>query len=183
MNEIDPKLLRKMLRYEPDTGKLFWLARSPDMFPEGERSNAWRCANWNSKWAGKEAFTAITSRGYLHGRIFGQAYFAHRVIWALANGAWPIAWIDHRDRNTANNVLSNLREATASENLCNQGAPRTNTSGVKGITWDKCRAKWCAQIVLQKKRYFLGRFGTIEDATAAYVAANAQLHGEFGRLA
>ncbi|MBC3889431.1 AP2 domain-containing protein [Acetobacterium paludosum] len=43
----------------------------------------------------------------------------------------------------------------------------TNTSGIKGVTWDKSRKKWVAQINFMRKHIFLGRFGEIEDAAKA----------------
>ena len=38
----------KLLRYEPDTGKLFWLVRHPSMFAAGVRSAEWSAAKWNT---------------------------------------------------------------------------------------------------------------------------------------
>lgn len=36
MSDIDGALLRTLLRYEPETGKLFWLERTASLFAEGE---------------------------------------------------------------------------------------------------------------------------------------------------
>jgi hypothetical protein len=51
----DQETLLKLLRYEPETGKLFWRPRTPDMFPEGEKSAKHNCNVWNSNNAGKPA--------------------------------------------------------------------------------------------------------------------------------
>jgi len=40
--DITPELLRQLLRYEPETGKLFWKARTPDMFQDGQKSKEHR---------------------------------------------------------------------------------------------------------------------------------------------
>lgn len=42
-----------------------------------------------------------------------------------------------------------------------------NTSGYKGVTWDKSKKKWRAQIVFKNKAYYLGRYSKIEDAIEA----------------
>lgn len=90
--------------------------------------------------------------------------------------------IDHRDGNGLNNRRSNLRVATSSQNKQNQGIRADNTSGFKGVTWVKRDRKWQARIEVGGKRRFLGLFKTPEAAHAAYVAANAELHGSFGRV-
>ena len=57
----------------------------------------------------------------------------------------------------------------------------TNTSGVKGVTWDKARKKWRAQIEFQKKHYNLGRYENKEDAIAARKEAEEKMHKKFLR--
>ena len=88
--------------------------------------------------------------------------------------------IDHRDGDGLNNRRCNLREATNSQNTCNQGLRRTNVSGFKGVY--KHKRKWRADITLDGQRRFLGLFATPEAAHAAYCKASAELHGEFGRV-
>jgi hypothetical protein len=63
--------------------------------------------------------------------------------------------IDHRDRDTSNNNISNFRPATNQQNSFNRGA--------KGYTWDKRRNKWEAQIHLNGKKIHLGYFVKEED--------------------
>lgn len=57
--------------------------------------------------------------------------------------------------------------------------PRNNTSGVKGVTWDKTRNKWVAQIQFRKKNYHLGRFEKKEDAIESRKIAEEKIFGEF----
>jgi hypothetical protein len=54
-----------------------------------------------------------------------------------------------------------------------------NTSGVKGVVWDKSRNKWQAKIEFQKKRYFLGRFSNKEDAIKVRKQAEEMLFEPF----
>lgn len=42
-----------------------------------------------------------------------------------------------------------------------------NTSGIKGVWFDKSRGLWAAEIKIRGKRYRLGRFAKLEDAAAA----------------
>jgi hypothetical protein len=42
-----------------------------------------------------------------------------------------------------------------------------NTSGVKGVSYDKNRGLWAAEIKIRGKKHFLGRFAKLEDAAAA----------------
>jgi hypothetical protein len=101
----------------------------------------------------------------------------HRVIMGDPDGLY----IDHIDGNGINNQRLNLRLATHAENLRNQRIGKNNTSGFKGVT--KSRSKWRAGIRANYIKYNLGCFDTPEAAHAAYVAASAVLHGEFGRVA
>ncbi len=95
----------------------------------------------------------------------------------------PIGEVDHRDGDGLNNRRSNLRIATRSQNECNKGVQKNNTSGFRGVSFFKPHGKWKAQIVLNGKARHLGYFATPEEAHAAYVAAQPLFHGEFARIA
>jgi hypothetical protein len=177
---LPPKTLRLLLRYEPDTGKLFWLPRGVTFFvPSARRTAEHKMNNWNSKCAGKEAFTAADCRGARQGRIFDRGYLAHRVIWALMTGAWPEEDIDHEDRNPGNNRWVNLRSVTHAENMRNLPPRPDNKSGVCGVSWSRRRRKWAAQIRIANKVVPLGMFDTV--AEAAHVRANAEQENNFHR--
>lgn len=173
-----PEELRQLLRYEPETGKLYWKPRPASMFKNKQAYGA-----WNTKYAGEEAFTAIDDSGYRRGSVFDRRYWAHRVIWAIHYGEWPEDQIDHVDNDGLNNRLSNLREATASENQRNQGARKTNKSGYKGVSWHSRDKAFHAQISVDGKQISLGLHATAEAAHAAYCEAAKKYHGEFARTA
>lgn len=162
----DQALLLKLLRYEPETGKLFWLERGPDMFaatshPEGQ------CASFNARYAGQEAFTADNGRGYLIGGIAGfQALRAHRVIWCMVYGYWPL-WIDHKNQNKTDNRLANLREATREENGRNSRLGSRNVSGRIGVHWLKRIRRWRVRIRHNGRYIDVGLFVDFEEACQA----------------
>ena len=88
---------------------------------------------------------------------------------------------DHIDLNGLNNRRVNLRNATRAQNGCNMGISSANTSGAKGVTWNRRLGKWQAQIGSNGKMYYLGLHATLASASSAYAAKSAELHGTFGR--
>lgn len=177
-----PEQLRELLRYNPDTGKLFWKARPIEMFG-GSSYPAERLAKtWNTKYADKPAFTAVKEGGYFVGRVFKTNYLAHRVIWALHYGEWPSKGIDHKNGNTADNRIENLRLASQSENNMNAKRRSDNKSGIKGVFWSERSKKWCAQIAIKGKSMHLGYYDDISHAGAAYERAAEEAFGEFANI-
>lgn len=90
--------------------------------------------------------------------------------------------VDHVNGDGLDNRRCNLRVCTHAENLRNRRMHANNTSGYKGVCWDKQRGKWRAVIRLNGKLKFIGLFGTAADAGAAYNEAAKKHHGVFARL-
>lgn len=90
--------------------------------------------------------------------------------------------VDHIDGNGLNNRRENLRMVTHAENLQNQPASHRNTSGFKGVSWNKFAKKWVANIGVDGKSYYLGSYDSPHVAHAAYCDASSILHGQFGRV-
>ena len=176
-----PELLRKLLRYEAG-GKLFWRARTPDMFADGNYTAERSCNNWNARLAGKEAFASDCS-GYRHGAIFCRPLYAHRVIWAMETGAWPEFEIDHINGVRDDNRIENLRGVTRQDNGKNMKMPCTNTSGHMGVYWDNARGKWVAYIKVRRVKIHLGYFSDKSDAIDARKSAEIEhgFHENHGR--
>jgi HNH endonuclease len=171
--DIEPETLRELFDYCEDTGALTW------------RKTLLRPTNWNRRYAGKQA-------GYINhwGRrviaIIGvdrkkRRYYASVIAWAWMTGEWPVGDVDHRDLGKANDRWDNLRPASRSQNLFNAPLNCRNTSGFKGVHFDKARKKFSANIQAFKVPKRLGRFETIEEAVAARAKAAEELHGEFAR--
>ncbi len=157
--------LHQLLRYEPETGKLFWRERNRNL-------------------TGLEAGGIASPDGYRRVRINGQIRLAHRVIFAMVYGEWPPAQVDHINGNRADNRLPNLRAVQQAANLRNKGRYRNNQSGCTGVHWCKVTARWAAAIQKDGRRVTLGRFVTLEDAIAARRAAEPafDFHPNHGRI-
>lgn len=169
--------VRSILDYDPVSGKLYWLERPREMFP---RSRLWKM--WNTRYAGKEAFTRNHS-GYFGGQIFNKRLLAHRVIWAWCYGEWPVDVIDHIDGDPVNNRIDNLRVVTQSENSKNSRISIRNSSGITGVSWASRDKKWIAYISIEGRRTSLGYFNDIASAVAARKQAEPQFgyHANHGR--
>jgi len=172
-----PELLRQLLRYDPDTGKLYWKERTPDMFKKESD-----CKAWNKRYAGKEAFKA-TVMGYKVGNIFDVQYKAHRVIWSIFYNDCSGFTIDHINGDSTDNRIVNLRKSNALDNMKNRKLQLNNKSGALGVCWFKGSNKWKAYIKDNKKNIHLGYFDSLDDAIAARKKAEAKygFHPNHGR--
>lgn len=162
-----PETLRQLLRYEPETGKLFWFPRTADRFTETRFSKEVRAKQWNACFAGKEAFTAITNQGYRAGMLLGKSCKAHTIAWALHHGAYPSGEIDHLNGERADNRLVNLRDVTREMNRRNSKRGVNNTSGCPGVWWVKSKRRWVALLYINGGRKYIGAF---KDKDAAIEA-------------
>ncbi|RSU58020.1 HNH endonuclease [Sphingobium yanoikuyae] len=169
-------LLRQLLRYERDTGKLFWHPRTADHFTDGAYSAERKAAAWNARYAGQEAFTDVGSHGYRNGSINGKLYLAHRVIWAMETGEWPEGDVDHRNGVKTRNEWLNLRAVPHSINMRNMTGRAESEAGVSGVQWRASRSKWRARIMVDGKERCIGHFDSKEEAVAARLTAQKE-HG------
>ena len=175
-----PETLRQLLRYEPETGRLFWRERGQEWFKGSANfSRETNCQTWNKRYSGSETFTRICRNGYLLGTIFNAKFLAHRVAWAVHHGAWPDGEIDHANGIENDNRISNLRLATRNQNLTNRKVRSTSVTGLKGVSFHKQRGRYRAEITVAGKGVHLGLFDSAEDAAEAYRQASAKYHGKF----
>lgn len=171
------EVLRQLLRYEPETGKLFWKERTPEFCGSASFAN-----QWNGRNAGAEAFTATDPQGYRHGKIANTKYQAHRVIWKWVYGVDPDI-IDHRNGSQGDNRLENMRDCSNAENSRNYRKPAGGSSLYRGVTWVKRDKRWAARISAgDAGKKNLGYFADEADAARAYDSAANALHGDFAIL-
>jgi hypothetical protein len=146
---------------------------------EYKDGNLFWTKTFGRKIKGKKA--GCPNKGYVMVGLNGKLYSAHRIIFFMHKGFCP-QFIDHIDGNRSNNKIENLRPATINENARNSKKPSHNTSGYKGVCWDKNRNKWMAHITINNKFKSLGRFDEIESARLAYANAAKKYFGEFARI-
>lgn len=174
--------LMTLLKYDGNTGKLYWLPRVETMMRDRPKGKKWAASNWNSKNADKEAFTSSDARGYKHGKINGVKYQAHRIIWKMVHGYEPDI-IDHINGIPSDNRISNLRSGSMADNCRNYEKSGDFSSKYRGVCWHKKDERWIAQINLDgNKRKRIGAFKLEEAAAMAYDAFAIEHHGEFATL-
>lgn len=101
----------------------------------------------------------------------------HRLITDAPVGVY----VDHRNGDGLDNRRSNLRHCSNSQNQQNRHQLTTNTSGYRGVTWNRASNKWQAAIKHQQESHYLGLYEHLEDAARAYDAAARELFGDFMR--
>ncbi len=159
-NRITQERLLEFLHYDPKTGIFTWLKSTNKRIVVGRAAGA-------------------ISLGYTLISIENCIYRAHRLAWLYVYGVWPNKDIDHINRIRSDNRIENLREATKFENARNIGKMSTNTSGLKGVTWDKDRNKWKSHARVNGKTFNLGRFDSKQDASKAYEKFVIENYGGF----
>ena len=118
-----------------------------------------------------------TKNGYIQIQIDKKIYLAHRLAWLYVYGEFPEKLIDHINEITDDNCIANLRLATNLENQHNASSLRiNNTSGFRGVAWNKLSKKWMATIAINGKNKHLGHFNTAEEASEVYVTAKRKFH-------
>jgi len=88
-------------------------------------------------------------------------------------------YIDHINIDPLDNRRSNLRKCNQQQNDYNKNLSKNNSSGVKGVSWDKHNFKWRSIIEINYKSIHLGRFKNKKDAVVARLKAERKYHKEF----
>lgn len=87
--------------------------------------------------------------------------------------------IDHISGKRNDNRKYNLRNANYSTNMMNSGISKNNTSGVRGVNYDKDTGQWRVRIQVNNKRISLGSFSDIEKAIRVRQQAEEKYFGEY----
>lgn len=113
-----------------------------------------------------------------------RSYLLHRVILSrmLDRELTRQEVTDHINGNKLDNRRSNLRLATLQQNAANSKQRSDATARYKGVTWNKARQLWAAQIQTNNQSRSIGFFNTEEEAAIAYNHAAMDVFGEFARV-
>lgn len=151
---IEPSAVRDLFRYME--GRLYFMAYRRDK-PAGAMGREYWCITINRR-----------------------RYFAHRLVWAYFNGAWPEHEIDHIDGDKLNNRIENLRDVPRRTNKQNTRRANRGNAGLLGTHLFR-NGRWKASINVDGKNKHLGYFDTTQQAHIAYLEAK-RLHHPGGTL-
>lgn len=157
---ISREKLKELLSYDEKTGIFIW-----------------KIANTRRIHVGDEA--GRIKEGYIKIGINNKEYYAHRLAWLYIYGDWPNKFIDHINGNRSDNRIENLREVTQAENVRNSKMPKTNTSGIKGVRWNKKDGKWRAQCGIGGKMIYVGQYDSISEAKESVMRFREEHHKQF----
>jgi hypothetical protein len=137
----------------------------------------WKYTKCNRVRVGQRAGGKSKS-GYRRIHVLGKRYYEHHLVWIYHYGELPNCQIDHINRIKDDNRIENLRLCPNNHSDNHQNMPKqnNNTSGYTGVTYDKNRKKWQAQIKINGKYKFLGRFNNIEDAVKSRDEGKLKYH-------
>jgi hypothetical protein len=113
-----------------------------------------------------------------------RGILGHRIAWMMTYGDWPSGYLDHINGDPSDNRLCNLRVVTMHQNHMNRGTNKNNTSGAKGVHYEKNGRgfkHWRAYITLNRKRKYVGRFHTFAEACEARKVAEQKYYGQYAR--
>lgn len=110
----------------------------------------------------------------------GKNYYAHRLAYLYMKGHFPRGVVDHIDMDQLNNKWCNLRDVCRSVNGQNRREPsktKNRTSKYLGVSWDKAKKMYRANINVHKKgQIFLGYFKDEKKAYEAYLTKKREIH-------
>lgn len=152
--------LKRLVHYDPETGVITHLQT-------------------RGKAKAGEVAGALSQHGYWGLRICNRFISGHRVAWLYMTGTLPDqpVSVDHVNGNRADNRWANLRLATYEQQSWNAPAHHCSKSGLKGAWPCRSTGRWMSMLQCGKRRLWLGRFDTAEQAHEAWINAATKERG------
>jgi len=149
--------LSSHLRYDPDTGLIFFRCRKVGLIGFSDPAGTLNTSPTNGK-------------TYIEIKICGQTIPAHRIAWTLYYGEPPLMLVDHRNGDGTDNRIINLRSASLFENAKNMRLRIDNKLGITGVYLIN-NGTYRASIKCELKQIHLGRFHDLFSAACARKSA------------
>lgn len=166
---ITQERLKELFSLDPITGTLYWKSKSR----RGSHVASGQVAGGLDK-----------KDGYWRIKVGSKTYKRSRLVFLFCTGLLP-KQVDHRNRIKSDDRPSNLRAATQSQNSGNAVWPSSKHSLPKGVHLQPSHTvpnPFSAEIMVNRRRIYLGVFPTAELAHLAYCAAAKKYRGEFACL-
>jgi hypothetical protein len=90
--------------------------------------------------------------------------------------------VDHKNGNGLHNQRKNLRRATSQQSQYNKRISKNNTSGIKGVRWEKRHQRWVVDIKVNRKKIYIGEYASLSKAAKARKEAEIELHKTFSLI-
>lgn len=121
----------------------------------------------------------INPSGYVVNKSDETGYTSfHRLVMGLTSEDKDKE-VDHIYHKTNDNRKSQLRIVTSSQNKMNKGLQSNNTSGIRGVSFNKRTNKWTAEIHINNQKIYLGEFPTLEEAAQTRKEAEEKYFKEY----
>jgi hypothetical protein len=175
---VSPLILYRRLKYGEPFRKIYlgedtYAIVDPDVYYE-------KC---RFVWFLSEGNKSYPARTIKIGPEKHRVSFLHKEIVKTRKGKL----VDHRDNDPFNNLRSNLRPATFSQNMMNRPKTKSKTSSkYRGVSWRNSNHKWLVRIEWERNgrriRKTIGYFVNEIDAAHAYDMAALKYHKDFANL-
>ena len=157
---ITQEELKELLNYDQDTGIFTWKVSPARQVSSGDIAGTKR------------------KDGYIQIKVDNELILSHRLAWIYMYGYLP-KYIDHINGQRDDNRITNIREVSNQQNSLNSKISKNNTSGIKGVYWDKSRNKWAVRLFVNGKCKFFKRFDDMDLAKLVIEEVRNKYHGKY----
>ena len=157
---ITQEELKELLDYNSETGVFTWKVSPARQVFSGDIAGTKR------------------KDGYIQIKVKNELILSHRLAWIYMYGYLP-KYIDHINGQRDDNRIINIREVSNQQNSLNSKISKNNTSGIKGVYWDKSRNKWTVRLSIDGKCKFFKRFNDLDLAKLVIEEVRIKYHGKY----
>lgn len=149
--------LHELLDYNSDTGSFRWKVASAARIKPDSTAGS------------------LDNHGYIKITIKRKLFKAHRLAWLYVFGEMPNGQVDHINGDRSDNRIQNLRIVSNKQNQENVGPRSNNSTGFRGVSFNKKSGKYEAYITNNRKKTSLGMFDSPELAASVSAQRRADI--------